>query len=263
MVELEIKDGIATVTLNRPEKLNALNFEAFRQLDKIIKQLKRDQSLRFVIIKGAGDDFCTGLDVSSVFSQPKLMIPLLIKWLPFQANLVQRVVLGWQQLQVPVFAQVQGRCYGAGCQLIAGVDYVVATPDAEFAIMEARWGLCPDMAASHFLAQKMRYDDLLWLSQSATPISALEAKDKGLITDISDNPEGWVKGRLEILSKRSPDTLAAIKRIYQTAYQQRLGKTLLKETYSQIRLLLGKNLEVAIKNGKREEQKDYKNPGNW
>ncbi len=263
MIKLEMHDGIATVTLNRPEKCNALDFAAFKQLDQLIRALRRNKSLRGVIIKGAGADFCSGLDLPSVMKKPRNILSLLFKWWPRQANLVQRVVVGWQTLNVPVFAIVQGRCYGGGCQLIAGADFKVATPDAEFAIMEARWGLCPDMGASHYLARQMRYDDLLWASTSATPFSAEQAHQIGLVSAVSDNPEAWVKERLAMLQTRSPDTLGAIKRLYQTAYKQRLGRTLARETFNQVRLLLKPNTRIAMENEKRDEKKPYQNPSRW
>ena len=158
IVTLNINNQIATVTLNRPNKLNALNFAMFVEIDKTIKRIKKDKDIRAVILKANGNDFCTGLDVASVMKQPFQVFKLLFKWLPGNQNLAQRVTLGWQSLSIPVIAQIHGRCWGGGMQIVLGADYRIAHTDSTYAIMEARWGLCPDMGASVQLAKLMPYD---------------------------------------------------------------------------------------------------------
>ena len=118
LVTLSIENQIATVTLNRPDKLNALNFYMFLAIDKVIKKIKKDKTIRAVVLKGNGNDFCTGLDVASVMKQPFQVFKLLFKWLPGNQNLAQRVTLGWQSLSIPVIAQIQGRCWGGGMQIV-------------------------------------------------------------------------------------------------------------------------------------------------
>ena len=123
MIKLEKQNGIATVTLSRAKKQNALSFEMFVELNKAIKNIKRDRSIRAVVIKGDGEHFCAGLDISAVMAAPLNIIKLLLKWLPGNQNLAQKVVLGWQSLSVPVIAQIDGNCLGGwftnstGCRL--------------------------------------------------------------------------------------------------------------------------------------------------
>ncbi|HEX4912167.1 MAG TPA: enoyl-CoA hydratase/isomerase family protein, partial [Permianibacter sp.] len=86
-----IADGIATVTLNRADKRNALDLPMFLAIDRAIRQLRRDRRVRAVILRGEGEDFCSGLDIKSVLGNPLQGLRLLWKWLPGNANLAQRV----------------------------------------------------------------------------------------------------------------------------------------------------------------------------
>ena len=101
-VALRIEDGVAFVTLNRPEKRNALDMAMFRAIDNVSRKLRRDRHIRAVIVQGNGEDFCSGLDVKSVLSQPSSALSLLAKWLPGKANLAQRVSVNWRRIPVPV-----------------------------------------------------------------------------------------------------------------------------------------------------------------
>ncbi|MCG7560439.1 crotonase/enoyl-CoA hydratase family protein [Pseudoalteromonas sp. McH1-42] len=264
MVQLETIDGIAWVTLARPEKQNALSFEMFRQLDNIIHTLKRDRQLRAVVIQGQGAHFCAGLDVSAVMKKPRNIVSLLSKWLPGNANLVQRVALGWRALPVPVFALVRGNCLGGGLHIALGADYRIVSPDAQFAIMEARWGLCPDMSTSIMLPGIIRHDQALWLASNPQRIDANTAYELGLITQISDDPLDTIKQRLAQLAHISPDALAAIKHLYNDAYHPPRRKLLWLETWYQIKLLLSKNTRIAMHNGRQTEQaRPYRPRGKW
>ena len=93
MIKLEKQDGIATVTLSRADKQNALNFAMFMSLNNTIKNIKKDRTIRAVVIKGDGDHFCSGLDIAAVMASPLNIIKLLFKWLPGNQNLAQKVIL--------------------------------------------------------------------------------------------------------------------------------------------------------------------------
>ncbi len=263
MVELSIRDEVAYVTLNRPEKCNALNFETFKRLDKIIKTLKKDRRIRAVVLLGSGSDFCSGLDVAATMASPATILRLLFKWLPGNANLAQRVVLGWQDLPVPVIALIQGRCWGGGMQIALGADYRIATPDASLAIMEARWGLCPDMGAHCVLPGLLRRDQAQWLTSHADPVTAERALALGLVGEISEDLTARLDDMLASIKQRSPDTLAAVKRIAQSAYGTSRRRILARETWSQVRLLLSANTRIAVARAKGSQDAAYKPRARW
>ena len=263
MVKLEKQQHIVFVTLDREEKQNALNFAMFKQLANAIKQIKADKSVRAVIIQGQGAHFCAGLDVNAVMKKPMNIIKLLFKWLPGNCNLAQHVVLGWQSLSVPVFAVIQGNCFGGGLQIALGADYRIVHSDAKLAIMEARWGLCPDMGANVVLPNLMQQDQALWLASHASVIDAYTAQQLGLVTKISNEPLQQCFAMIDTLLSHSPDTLAAIKRVTQQSYATPRRKILAKETFSQIRLLLNKNTKKAIAKAKGADNIEYQNSQRW
>ncbi|BBN82163.1 enoyl-CoA hydratase [Pseudoalteromonas sp. A25] len=263
MLAVEHHNNVAWVTLSRPEKQNALTFDMFIAIDETIKQLKKDRQLRAVVIQGAGGNFCSGLDVKSIMKQPMSVLRLLFKWLPGNANLAQRVCLAWRSLPVPVIALISGNCFGGGLHIALGADYRIATRNAQLAIMESKWGLCPDMGSGPLLPSISNYDQVLKLASLGTCITGEQALQIGLISEVSDDPHSSCLALLEGLLIRSPDTLAAIKRINQTAYRQNLRATLAKETFAQIKLLLSKNTKVAMHNATHSEQKPYRLRNKW
>ncbi|MDN3413362.1 MULTISPECIES: crotonase/enoyl-CoA hydratase family protein [unclassified Pseudoalteromonas] len=263
MIKLEKKQGIATVTLNRVEKQNALSFTMFIELNKVIKNIKKDANIRAVVLTGEGEHFCAGLDINAVMASPMNIIKLLFKWLPGNQNLAQKVVLGWQSLSVPVIAKINGNCLGGGLQIALGADYRIVHHDAKLAIMEARWGLCPDMGANVMLSGLVKRDQALWLASHANPINAQHAFELGLVTKITDDTDKATKEMLDTLLARSPDTLAAIKRVTQQSYKAPARKILAKETWSQIRLLINPNTKKAIAKAKGKSDIEFTNAKRW
>ena len=263
MIKLEKKQGIATVTLNRVEKQNALSFTMFIELNKVIKNIKKDANIRAVVLTGEGEHFCAGLDINAVMASPMNIIKLLFKWLPGNQNLAQKVVLGWQSLSVPVIAKINGNCLGGGLQIALGADYRIVHHDAKLAIMEARWGLCPDMGANVMLSGLVKRDQALWLASHANPINAQHAFELGLVTKTTDDTDKATKEMLDTLQARSPDTLAAIKRVTQQSYKAPARKILAKETWSQIRLLINPNTKKAIAKAKGKTGIEFANAKRW
>lgn len=263
LITLSLDTGIATVTFDRAEKLNALSFDSFIQLDSIIKKLKKEKSLRLVIIEANGSDFCTGLDVKNISSSALTMVKLLFKWLPGNANLAQRVTLGWQEIKAPVICKIQGRCFGGGMQIALGADFRLASKDAQLSIMETRWGLTPDMAGSVMLQGLMPYDQALKLTHLAEPIDAQTAHSLNLITEVCDDLDKSCEQLKDALLKKSPDALAANKRTYQKHMLDKRRKLLATETLNQIKILRGKNIKRAINNRLKDESKPFFDSANW
>lgn len=246
-VTLRIENNIAFVTLNRAKKHNALDMEMFKTIDKISRRLKQNREIRAVIVQADGEDFCSGLDIKSVMRSKSSALSLLAKWLPGQANLAQRVSYNWRKIPVPVIMVIQGRCWGGGLQIALGADFRFATPDASFSIMEGKWGLIPDMGANLALREIVAKDIALKLAMTAEVISAQTALDYGLITHVSDEPLQQAMHLAEQITERSPDAVAAVKKLYQQNWLKAEWRMLAKESYYQIKILLGKNQNRAVK----------------
>lgn len=254
----EIKNGIAFVRLNRAKKHNALDMPMFYAIDKSIKQLKKNKSIRVVIVSGEGRSFCSGLDVKAVMQNKLSALKLLWKWWPRQANLAQRVTHGWRQLNVPVIMVLHGRCWGGGMQVALGGDFRIARTETSLAIMEARWGLIPDMAGTQALVENMPLDQAMQLAMLADPISSQLALEKNLITQISDDPMAAAIELAEQLKQRSPDTNKAIKKLYHQVWSRHSGKILAGETINQWQIVFGTNRQIAIKRQMGDLNIDYK-----
>jgi enoyl-CoA hydratase/carnithine racemase len=246
-VTVFIENNIAFVTLNRAEKHNALDMAMFKAIDKISGQLKQDRKIRAVIIQANGEDFCSGLDIKSVLSKKSSALTLLAKCLPGQANLAQRVSYNWRKIPVPVIMVIQGRCWGGGFQIALGGDFRFATADASFSIMEGKWGLIPDMGANLALRELVAKDVALELTMTAEVISAATALDYGLITGVSDEPLQQAMQLASQITERSPDAVAAVKKLYQQNWFKAEWLMLAKESYYQVKILLGKNQNRAVK----------------
>lgn len=238
---------IKILSLNRAEKLNAVDLLMFEELSHCLKTLKKDKSLRAVIFSAKGDDFCTGIDISTFKKGPMAVLRLLKKWLPGQANLAQKVSFLWRTLPVPVICVINGRCYGAGLQMALGSDFRILNSNAKLSIMEGKWGLIPDMAGTLGLIENTSLTHAKYLAMSGDEISAHEAKDLGLAFKVTDTPLEDAIALAKKLSQNSPDAIAAIKKLYQKAAYQSQAKTLALETWYQIKVLFGKNRSQKIK----------------
>jgi len=246
-VTLKIANNIAFIHLNRPEKRNALNMEMFKSIDRVSRNLKRNRSIRAVIVQANGDDFCSGLDVKSMMSSKSSTLSLLSKVLPGQANLAQRVSYNWRKLPVPVIMVIHGRCWGGGLQIALGADFRFATPDASFSIMEGKWGLIPDMGANLAMRELVRKDVALKLAMTAEIMTAQSALNYGLITAIDDDPLKQAMQLAGQLAERSPDAVAAVKKLYHRTWFRSEWLMLARESFYQVKILLGKNQGRAVK----------------
>ena len=219
----------------------------FKAIDKISRQLKRNRKIRAVIVQGEGEDFCSGLDIKSVLSQKSSVLSLLAKWLPGQANLAQRASYNWRKIPVPVIMVIQGRCWGGGLQIALGADFRYATKEASFSVMEGKWGLIPDMGGNLALREIVAKDVALKLAMTAEVIPAQTALELGLITGVSDEPLQQAMQLAGQITERSPDAVAAVKKLYQQNWFRAEWLMLARESYYQVKILLGKNQTRAVK----------------
>ena len=257
------RDGdVACVRLNRPEVHNALDLPMFRAIVDVQKELARDRTVRAVILEGAGVDFCSGLDVKSIMRDRAGIVKLLVKWLPWRANLAQRVSTGWRRLPVPVIAALHGRCWGGGLQIALGADYRIVTPHASLSVMEGRWGLIPDMGGNLALRELAGGDHALWLALSAEVVDGTRAVELGLASMLADDPLAEARRMCAMVCERSPDAVAAVKRLFRRRWTSRPGALLAHETFLQARILAGRNQRIATRR-QQGEDRAYTPRGRW
>lgn len=241
---MQRNEDVASITLNRADKKNALSFEMMDELIDAAKILKKQRDLRAVILQGAGQDFCSGLDLADL-NNPKNMAFAAYQLMKPTPSKFQQVCLLWRSLPVPVMAVIDGVCVGGGLQLALGADIRIATLQARFSVLEAKWGLVADMGISQ-TAAGVRRDQLMELAMTARMMDAEAALASGLITHMTDDPHAKATALIEEIKTRSPDAVLAAKRVmyasrrvdYLALYQEKLW---------QMRLMLGANRKLAIK----------------
>ncbi|PCJ45699.1 MAG: enoyl-CoA hydratase [Moraxellaceae bacterium] len=236
-VLFEIENQIAIVTLNRPEKYNALDVAMFEGLIDTAKRIQKNKKIRAVILKAKGDVFCAGLDITGIKKNPLLIAKLLVKPGFSYTNMVQEVAFCWRKLSVPVIAVVHGKCYGGGLQIALGADFRFATPDAEFSIMEIKWGLIPDMSASVTLRELLPIDLIKELTMTGRKFSGQQAKEWGLVSRATEAPFEEAMELANEIATRSPDAVAAAKQLFNDTWVADEKTALNLETSLQKKLL--------------------------
>ena len=179
MISVERRDEIAIVSLNRPEKLNAISRAMLRQLTDIFKTFADDTSLRAIILTGAGDKaFSAGTDLAELIEVP--------------AEHAREVADGGQQLcndvencPVPVIAAINGIAAGAGCELALASHLRIASPNASFSLPEIKLGIIPGYGGTQRLAREVGQGRALEIMLTARTIPSEEALRIGLISRLA------------------------------------------------------------------------------
>ena len=242
-------DGLAVVTLDRPEVKNAWNLQMFAALTDAAARLAETPGLRAVILRGAGGCFSSGLDLSVMQSFAGNLDALKAEMLnvPQGApNRFQAPCTGWSQLPVPVIAALDGVAYGAGLQLALAADFRIAAPDARLSVREAHWGLIPDMGISQSLPRLLRADQALELMMTGRVVEAPEALVLGLLARIAADPLAEARALAAAITERSPDAVRAAKALVREAWTLPPGEGLAVEARLQADLLGGANMIEAV-----------------
>jgi len=245
-VTVTVEGEVALVRLNRPAKHNAVDRPMLRELAAAVRALRRDRTVRAVILTGEGPSFCAGIDVKSMFSgglsQRLGAVAPLFKPV---ANRYQNWGLQWRRLSVPVIAAIHGNCYGAGIQLALGADIRIAHPEARLSVMEAKWGLIPDMSGMVTLRDQLPRDLAFELVSTGRVLRADEARALGLVTQVDADPLAAARKLAVEIAQRSPDASAAAKHLFRQSWAASEWRALLAERLWQLRLLLGQNQRIA------------------
>lgn len=253
-VLLKIQNDIAYVTLNRPDKHNGLDEEMFLALVTTAKTIRKDRTIRCVIMQGNGPSFCAGLDFGYVAKHPFMVGKYFVKLPWTKDNMFQRVAHIWRDLPIPVIAVVHGNCFGGGMQIILACDYRIATPTATLSILEMKWGLIPDMSGMVNLSRLTRVDIAQELTMTGRFFSGIEGVEYGLISKVSEEPLVEAEALASTICEKSPDAIAATKFLFKKTWKRGTRIALLWERLTQFRLLTGKNQRIAMANALKKDQ---------
>lgn len=244
-VRLEIRNEVAYVTLVRSDKYNALDWDMLCALVDTARAIGKDKSLRAVILRGEGKAFCSGLDFPSFTRQPLRMVRGFLKYGVKSTNLFQEAAWCWRRLPIPVIAVLHGYCYGGGLQVALAADFRFSTPDCEFAILEAKWGLVPDMTGTVTLRELLPMDQAKLLTMTGRAFKGEEAQRLHLVTALSEDPLAAAEALVAELKTRSPDAVAVTKRLFHETWGAGVRRALARESHLQLGLLLGRNQKIA------------------
>ena len=240
-VRLTIADGVAHVRLNRPDKMNALDPAMFEALIGAGTELGARRDVRAVILSGEGRAFCAGLDLDRLLAttrgEPLIPSIDLMQHSHDMANYAQHLVWLWRELPVPVIAAVHGVAFGGGFQLALGADLRYLAPATKLGVIEAKWGLVPDMAGTLLMRHLAREDVVRELTYTGRVFSASEALAYGFATGVIDDPLAAAQLVARQIASRSPDAVRAAKRLLNLAATSDVATCLAAETTEQAALL--------------------------
>ena len=246
-VEIQIENNVALVRMNRPEKHNALDKESFEALIQSGETLAGNTSVRAVILAGAGESFCAGID-RAIFESVGggLNDALMRPRGDTAANFFQSAAMVWRALPVPVIAAVHGVAYGAGLQIALAADIRIASPAARFSIMEIRWGIIPDMGITTTLRHVMPLDRIKLLAFTGKVIDGTEALQLGLVTEARDDPLAAARVLANEISQRSLEAVRAIKTLLNHSLDEPPDEALRREAELQLSLFGSANHREAV-----------------
>ncbi len=259
-VQLTIDNAVATVRMSRPEKRNALDPDMFDGLIRMGKRIIADNSVRAVVLHGEGKAFCAGLDFASFLGSPDLMQKLLSRGEESPANMAQRAAWIWQEVKVPVIAAVHGFAFGGGLQIALGADLRYVTADAQFSVMEIKWGLIPDMGITQTLLRLVPVDVAKELTFTGRTLSGAEAVDLGLATKVSNDPLADALETAKLIASKSPHAIRAGKALLRDAPGMSRADALKLETALQVTLLGSPNQTEAVQANMMKRAPSFKDP---
>lgn len=179
----EVRDNVACLTLNRPERLNALSLKLLEELGQALERASAEKSVRCVLLAGAGRGFCSGADLvealQSGIDDPAEVLN----------TYYHRVVFAMRELSVPIVAAVQGPCAGAGMSLAIAADIIVAARGAYFTQAFTKIGLVPDAGSTYLLPRLIGLGRARAMMLLGEKIEAERARDWGLVWDVVEDGE--------------------------------------------------------------------------
>jgi enoyl-CoA hydratase len=209
ILKLEVAEGIATVTLCRPNALNALNSQFFREMDRMVADIKARDDIKVVIITGEGKAFAAGADIAEMVDMPQEQAREF-------SRTGQNTFRSLELLEIPVIAAVNGFSLGGGNELAMACDIRIASTKAKFGQPEVNLGLIPGYAATQRLPRLVGPGNALYLLLTADMITADEALRMGMVQKVVE-PEKLMEEVMATAKKIAAKGPKAIRLVKQVA----------------------------------------------
>jgi len=228
ILKTEVIDGVAVVTISRPEALNALNTRFFNEMDDYVNKIKNDPSIKALVITGEGKAFVAGADIAEMVDKTSE------EGSAFSV-LGQHTFSSFGELGIPVIAAINGFALGGGLELAMGCDFRIASSKAKFGQPEVSLGLIPGYAGTQRLSRLVGLGDALYLLMSADMIGAEDALRIGLVQKVVE-PEELMDAVMKLAKTITSKGPSAIKKVKQVVRQ---------------------GLEMSLKEGEELEAKEF------
>lgn len=242
VVSYQVADRVAHVTIERPDKRNAMDLEVFAQLAERAGQIAEDGEVGAVVVAGRGGTFSAGLDLALFGSQLTAGVE------PEFITRLQAAFTAYEELDVPVLAAIEGHCLGGGIQLALACHLRAVAPTAALAVKETVWGLIPDLGGSWRLPQLVGLGRATELVVSAREVSAHEARAIGLAE--LELPEEGTQEAAHDLAAQLAAGPAAVRRVPRLL-RENLGRdrrsALAAEAATQLELMAGVDVAEAVR----------------
>ncbi len=224
----EVTNGVATITLNRPEKMNALSQELVSGFHEALEKAQSDTRVRSVILTGGGKAFCAGGDLDSFADMDALAGKRYLQK-------AHRLLMALHTLEKPVIAAVNGFAAGAGFNLALACDLIVAGEQAKFGQVFAKVGLVPDFGGMYFLPRVVGLPRAKELMYSGRMITAKEAQEYGIVLEVTE-PERLMERANQLagmLAEGPGAALGMAKTILNRSFELSLEQLLHEEAMAQ------------------------------
>ena len=227
---LEKKDGVGTITLNRPDVYNAFNDEMSFELQAALKDVTRDPEVRVVVLTGAGEKaFCSGQDLKAGRNMGKGA---------FQKSVLKRynpIVKGLREMPKPVVGRINGVAAGAGCSLALACDFIVAAEHVNLIEVFVNIGLVMDSGSSYFLPRLVGSARAFELATMGTKLPAAKALEWGMLNRVvpADQLDATVKEATDYYAQAPTKAIGIMKQMLNKSFHSDLNEMLQYEAYCQ------------------------------
>lgn len=209
-INLTIDNGVATVSLNRPDVHNAMNEILINELTSCFKQLDKDKKTRVIILTGNGKSFCAGADLNWMKSMVNYSKEENIRDSKLLIDLYDSIY----NCSKPIIGRVNGHAFGGGIGLFAACDIVVAIPNCKFAFSEIKLGIIPSVIST-FIARRLNISDMRRLFLTGERFDSNYAKQIGLVDFVADEEllDTEVKKYVDLLLTSGPNAIKEVKNL--------------------------------------------------
>ncbi len=222
-VLVEFDNGIAWVTMNRPEKRNAMSPTLNREMLEVVDLLEQDDRCGVLVLTGAGESFAAGMDLKEYFRE--------LDGKGRGATIAtRRTAYDWQWhrlmfFEKPTIAMVNGWCFGGAFSPMVACDLAIAADEAQFGVSEVNWGIIPAGNVTKAVATTMGWRDSLYYIMTGLPFGGQKAAQMGLVNESvpRDQLKQRVRELADILLAKNPSVLKACKDTYKRVYNMDFG----------------------------------------